>query len=195
MKITALVVFASAAAASSHAGQPNQAPSTVAVCMATGSVPFIVLQAEHIAGQMFAGIGVTVQWRRSGKSCPAEAIQIGLSEHTPIDQLPGAQAFAMPFEGIHIQIFYDRLAHLAEPGRLPSRLAHVMAHEITHILQGEVRHSETGVMKAGWDDADYDEMAWKPLPFTETDILLIHQGLESRMARRQREYKQPSMIK
>ena len=193
MKIAALVVIV--AAASAQAGQPNRAPSAVTVCMATGSVPFIVLQAKQIATQMFAGIGVTIQWRRSGKSCPADAVQIGLSEHTPNDYLAGAQAFAMPYEGIHIQIFYDRLARSAEPRSLPSRLAHVMVHEITHILQGEVRHSETGVMKAAWNDADYDAMAWKPLPFTPTDILLIQLGLEARMARRQQEYKQPSMIK
>ena len=190
MKITALVAIATAAAASSQADQANQAPSVVAVCMATGSVTFIASQAQNIAAQMFAGIGVTIRWHRSGSSCPAEAIQISLSEHTPPHRLPGSMAFAMPFEGIHIQIFYDRLARSAEPRVLPTKLAHVMVHEITHILQGESRHSETGVMKAAWDDADYDAMAWKPLPFTETDILLIHQGLESRMARGQREDKQ-----
>lgn len=189
MKITALVVIATVAAASAGAGQPNQAPSSVQVCMEIGSTQFVVPQAQHIAAQMFAGIGVTIQWRRSGRSCPAEAIQISLSEHTPQDYFPGSLAFAMPFEGIHIQIFYDRLAGSAKPRSLPSRLAHVVVHEITHILQGEVRHSETGVMKASWNDADYDEMAWRPLPFTETDIILIHQGLEARMARLQRESK------
>jgi hypothetical protein len=65
-------------------------------------------------------------------------------------------------------------------------LAHVLAHEITHILQGVSRHSESGVMKATWDQRDFEKMAWKPLTFTERDVMLIHFGLEARAARKAR---------
>jgi hypothetical protein len=54
-----------------------------------------------------------------------------------------------------------------------------MVHEITHIQQGVDRHSNSGVMKARWTDKDYAAMAWKPLPFTPEDILLIHLGFRS----------------
>jgi hypothetical protein len=56
-------------------------------------------------------------------------------------------------------------------------LGHVLVHEITHILQGIDRHSETGVMKARWTAQDYSKMTWEPLPFTPEDIDLIQRGL------------------
>ena len=58
-----------------------------------------------------------------------------------------------------------------------------MAHEVTDILQGICRHSASGVMKARWDEEDFLQMAWKPLPFTDYDIDLIRRGLDAREAR------------
>ena len=49
-----------------------------------------------------------------------------------------------------------------------------------HILQGVSRHSPTGVMKPRWDRDDYSQMAWRPLPFTEADIVLIRLGMKAR---------------
>jgi hypothetical protein len=49
-------------------------------------------------------------------------------------------------------------------------LAHVLVHEVTHILQGFPRHSESGVMKAHWDSQNFAQMTWQPLPFTDDDI-------------------------
>jgi hypothetical protein len=181
MKIITLVASVAVAAGASRTGQPIEASRRVEVCMFEGGDLLIVPQAERIAAQMFAGIGVTIDWRPLRK-CPAEAIQIGFTDRTPKDYLPGALAFALPYEGTHIRILYDRVKETATPHNLPSKLAHVMVHEITHILQGVVRHSESGVMKANWDQADYTEMSMRPLPFTETDIILIHQGLDLRMA-------------
>jgi hypothetical protein len=56
-------------------------------------------------------------------------------------------------------------------------LAHVMAHEITHLLEGFAGHSETGVMKARWDAGDLRRMAVKPLLFDVEDVYLIQDGL------------------
>ena len=61
-------------------------------------------------------------------------------------------------------------------------LAHVMAHEITHVLEGIGRHSQTGVMRAHWRGGDYREMRSKPLPFAPEDVCLIHEGLASRLS-------------
>ena len=55
-----------------------------------------------------------------------------------------------------------------------------MVHEITHILQGISRHSDSGVMKANWSGEDFQQMRYKPLPFTEQDVVLIHRGLKMR---------------
>ena len=62
-------------------------------------------------------------------------------------------------------------------------LAHVLAHEITHILEDIPRHSESGVMKAWWTIADCDEMRRRPLAFASEDIELIHLGLAARARR------------
>jgi hypothetical protein len=80
-------------------------------------------------------------------------------------------------------VFWDRLPPQNETEGMAGILAHVLVHEITHILQGVRRHSESGVMKAGWARAEYNEMAFQPLPFTKTNVILIHKGLDARDAR------------
>ena len=93
------------------------------------------------------------------------------------------QHFPLPYEGTHITVFYDRLQQRNEPKRLPVVLAHVLVHEITHLLQGIDRHSVSGIMKAHWSIEDYHEMAFKPLPFTQDDVDLIQQGMDARESR------------
>jgi len=86
----------------------------------------------------------------------------------------------LPFEGKHIVVFWDRVRHKVSPAQAPFLLAHVLVHEITHILQGVDWHSETGVMKAAWDADEIREMMRRPLGFTELDVNLIRRGLEAR---------------
>jgi len=69
------------------------------------------------------------------------------------------------------------------PGAVSCVLGHVIVHEVTHILQGLMRHSESGIRKAQWTGVDYQEMTWKPLQFTDEDVMLIHSGLRVRVAR------------
>jgi hypothetical protein len=66
---------------------------------------------------------------------------------------------------------------------VPRLLAHVLVHEITHILQRVSRHSASGVMKARYNETDHFEMKRKDLSFTKEDIDLIHLGLALRQAR------------
>jgi hypothetical protein len=89
--------------------------------------------------------------------------------------------FAQPGKGM-VTIWYGQIEPLSRtwPGLLPLLLAHVLVHEVTHILQGVPRHSDIGVMKAYWNIDDYREMAKTPLPFTELDTRLILDGLTSR---------------
>jgi hypothetical protein len=106
------------------------------------------------------------------------AIVVRLAEDTPGDYLPGALAFAKVYEGVHITVFWDRIesqCRLAPPVVV---LAHVLVHEITHILQGVNRHSEDGVMKLRWTAKDQRAMASKPLPFTPLDVELIRHALD-----------------
>jgi hypothetical protein len=59
-------------------------------------------------------------------------------------------------------------------------LAHVLSHEITHLLEDVNRHSSTGLMKAHWDGNDLMEMSAKPLSFGPEDVDLIHRALVQR---------------
>ena len=56
----------------------------------------------------------------------------------------------------------------------------MLVHEITHILQGVMHHSESGIMKPHWDSTDLFEMGRKPLAFAEEDVRLIRLGLDWR---------------
>jgi hypothetical protein len=140
-------------------------------------------QAEGLADQIFARAGVTVHWHlgepsrfRLDQERPIVAEMLA----TPSQLKPGVLAFARPYEGVHIDVFYDRVRAATEPELTPNVLAHVLVHEITHVLQGTCRHSETGVMKAHWTLQDYQEMRMKPLSFTEEDVQLIRFGVARR---------------
>ena len=61
-----------------------------------------------------------------------------------------------------------------------SLLAHVLVHEIVHILQGCTRHSDRGVMKAHWNGVDFAQMLWGELPIAQEDIDLVHAGIGKR---------------
>jgi hypothetical protein len=139
-------------------------------------------EAKQIASQMFLAAGVKLEWHRGldHRACPAGAIQISVTNRTNPNLLPNALAYALPFEGTHIRVFYDRIQERARVFTVPRLLAHVLVHEITHILQGTSAHSDTGVMKARWNGFDFSDMARNPLPFTDHDIMMIHRGLEAR---------------
>jgi hypothetical protein len=170
----ALAAAMASAMASARPAVPGRA---VMVCLQLNADALTLHQAQALASKMFGTIGVKIEWREP-RHCPGGAILVSLSEHTPASEHPGALAYALLYEGTHIVVFYDRL-HTPSIG-LPTLLAHVLVHEITHILQGMDRHSETGVMKARWDERDFDRMRIKALPFTELDIHLIQSGVDAR---------------
>jgi hypothetical protein len=142
----------------------------------------IRMLAQGIASGMFATAGVHINWRtgRPKASEPERPILIEFTSLTPKTLHPGALAYAYVFEGVHIRIFYDRVRNADRPYVTAMLLAHVMVHEITHILEGVNRHSEEGVMKARWTANDLVDMEYKPLPFDPLDVLLIRKGLANR---------------
>jgi hypothetical protein len=187
MNIAAITILATTIGVGTQAaGMDKSKDKNVTICV-ENTVGFSVLPlAEQVASQMFSAAGVGIDWRQSLAGCPVEAIRItlsALSDHAPADLPANAMAYALPYEGNHIVIFYDRLQRKVKGTQISSLLAHVLAHEVTHILQGIHRHSDRGLMKATWDGSDYQAMMWKPLPFTPEDIELIHRGLAARAAR------------
>jgi hypothetical protein len=154
----------------------------VTVCMDPSANGREIRAAQSLASKMFARIHVGVNWRELS-SCPAggDALKISLSDHTPEHQLPGALAYALPYEGSHIVVFYDRVRK-SDPNRVTWSLAYVLVHEVTHILEGITRHSKCGIMKARWDREDHFEIGLGRLEFAPEDVDLIHRGLAARDA-------------
>jgi len=150
------------------------------ICVDNGPDPLVVLQAQAIAAQIFSRIGVGTKWYGYHGSCPVrrdKPIVIGMVSPVGDDDHPAALAYALPFERAHIAIFYSRVQRAVDPRKVPNLLAHVLVHEITHIIQATGQHSESGMMKARWDADDYFQMGRSPLEFTEEDLQLIRIGL------------------
>jgi hypothetical protein len=160
--------------------------SAVTICLETDPNPLIVGAAEMLANEMFAGIRVRLHWYEP-PVCPAGAGQpvlMMLETATPAADHPGALGVALPREGSHAWVFYDRVMQSHRGDHyVAALLGHVMAHEIAHVLQGINRHSESGILKANWSPTDCARMAFLPLTFTREDSILIHQGLEERRSR------------
>jgi hypothetical protein len=144
--------------------------------------PAALFHAKSLARDMFAGIGVTLQWqggavRETDQGC-WPPIEISLEGGPPGADRPDSLAYAMPYlkGGARIHVFVGRVASMVPPDRLGTLLGHVLVHEITHLLQGVSRHSARGVMKAHWDTPDFRAMEVHPLPFDDRDVELIHAG-------------------
>lgn len=185
MRIAAITMVLMGAGVAHIQAEGVAADHRVTVCM--GTEPYVALgvvpMAQMLASRMFAGIGVTIVWRRELHGCPAQGLLIRVSRDTPEILKPGALAYAMPYEGFQIHLFYDRIAQSRCQRQVSVVLAHVLVHEITHMLQGQVRHSDYGIMKRVWSPADFDNMALRPLEFAKEDVDLIYAGLAWRTAR------------
>lgn len=185
MKLAAVITIAAIAVASAQGKTDSTRQVTVWVQDKADVPSFLKTEAERQAAHMFASIGVKILWKDGTPSArETDAIAIELATNTARATVPGALAYALPYEGVHIRIFWDRIeGNTATPDPTAfAVLAHVMVHEITHILQGVARHSEEGIMKAQWTADDRAAMRWRPLAFTSKDIDLIHLGMDARAA-------------
>jgi hypothetical protein len=180
MTTTSIVLMAWLAGTLAHAGQP-QYKLTVYLLDKANDGYLNYTQAETLASRMFAVIGISLEWTKGkpADESPQQPIIIEVVTGTPENFKPGSLAYALPYEGSHITVFVDRIENMRAASNV---LAHVMVHEITHILQGISRHSATGVMKERWTAGDFSGMRFRPLPFTDYDAALILEGIRRRAA-------------
>jgi hypothetical protein len=184
MKITALTVLMLHLGGLAYGeSEPSPIDRTITVCVASTLTVLTAARARLLASKMFGGIGLSIDWRQASRSCPAQAILVSISSSTPATLKPGALAYALLYEGRHIKVFYDRIEDIYEGSMVEIVLAHVLVHEITHILEGVEQHSEQGIMKAKWDSRDYFRMRVMPLGFAPEDVRLIYLGLAARQTR------------
>ena len=140
---------------------------------------------------MFREIGVKVRMpSESLAQDPSEAcgapIVIEFGNSSDYRGRADALAYAVLYakSGNSIHVFIDRVVRQGDGNRafLTALLAHVMVHEITHLLEGVDRHSFEGVMKAVWSISDYQSMMRCPMPFAQEDVDLIRMGLARRIS-------------
>ncbi len=191
--VAGLLVVLPVSAGNPKRGQAaQQAAPDVLVLVEGGNLvaPAVLLQAETTATRMFARIGLRVQWpARPPAPDPAETrctpaqpevIVIRIASKKSASAVGEALASALPYAhtGTRITIFYGDLQEAVSqrPGLAPALLAHVLVHEITHVLQRVTGHSSEGVMRAHWTTSDYISMRDKPLEFTAADVTLIRKG-------------------
>jgi hypothetical protein len=182
MKIAAAAILVALFGQMGHA-QEAPAGTTVVVCMERLGDSSDISRAQLEASRMFAEISVRVVWVER-RACSGDAIHIHLLDKTPENFMPGALAFARPDTGTYIEVFYDRIMKAERSSARWRVLAYVLVHELTHILQGIPRHSQSGIMKALWVGEDYTAMHAGKLAWAPVDVQLIQLGLQSRLRRR-----------
>ena len=169
----------------------GQFTGRIQACVAAeDEVPSLpVVRAKKIAGWMFAKAGVSIDWRSGADSVCKQAARPDVVSLRVVTGMSanfhqGSLAFAQMSEDSEIVVMFDRIDRCAtgidHASQISYILANVFAHEITHILQGVPRHSESGVMKAQWSPRDVCEMSQRPLPFTPEDVQLIQLGIARR---------------
>ncbi len=186
MKTATMMTMAAMLGSMAWAGGKSGNRKVVACLEESGGILADVPKARMIAIEVFQSAGVNLEMLTGLRSCEGQrdqAILVSVSMNTPSDLPPGVLARALLFEGLHIRVFYDRIVSEAHDRQLrPYLLAYVIVHEITHILEGVDRHSDSGIMKAHWGSDEYALMRSGQLRFAEEDIELIHLGLAAPVA-------------
>lgn len=178
---------------------------TVRVYDYTGLSDNTILKAEALARKVFHKAGVETNWVH----CPTERVEEGrfpwcrkpISESEVILHIipesmesrrlsEEAFGYALHASGgapaQHAWIFFHRVEQAAKKSQRTARatsqwvlLAHVVAHEIGHLLLGPDSHSGRGIMRARWRQEDLQEMEIGQMVFTAGQAKLIRSRLES----------------
>lgn len=172
-------IWIAAILAAAAAAAERQFPDVVVYLHHGTQSAALISPAEAEAAAMLAGAGVSVRFRAgaTGNDGGAEVIEAEVLDWASQTLRPGCLGFSTLGlrKGARITILFNRVASSGPPLAVPSILAHVLVHEITHVLQGVSRHSPTGVMKALWSAEDFQQMHHSTLPFAEVDVRLIRE--------------------
>ena len=144
--------------------------------------PFVLLQAQEGVSEIFAAAGVRVRVedvrKDPSKECGTEALCIEAEIRDVPEGYRGTPlGIARPFahEGVQVEIFYPHVElvtskHPLFAGRI---LAHILVHEITHVLTRVSEHSREGMLKAKWTESDFRAMGMENLPFERRTLLFM----------------------
>jgi len=154
----------------------------------------VMARAKWVATAAFAGAGIGVRWvegKRLGEPrevASGEVLTVVFDGPAPAHAGPHSMAFTNVGGGADadVHVFYHRVADFGGfggRGYMPELLGHVLAHELTHALEGEARHSREGLMKAVWSPDDRAQMARRrPLAFAAVDVELLRAHFQKQMS-------------
>jgi hypothetical protein len=149
------------------------------------------LLTKYMVDQMFQAAGVTIAWSPGKPRAAAEgglAVTVRLTDAVGRDRQRCVMGRTSPFgSGVRrIDVFEDNVKARARASQIDEYkvMAHVLVHEIGHLLERVDHHSAVGIMKASWSRADYRTMAHQPLCFAEEDLEMIHSSLAEMRAHR-----------
>jgi hypothetical protein len=163
-------------------GVDARGPSEVVISLERCSADSDISYALMLATRMFADVGIHIVWSSSDKRADAQ-IHISIVDwqaNVAPDQLANVKPFASHPKPVVILWKHVRAAATSLPGLAPRLLAHVMVHEVTHVLQGSNAHSATGIMKARWTPEDCLEMLHGALKFASYDVIALKGGMDRR---------------
>jgi hypothetical protein len=154
-------------------------------------------RARQIVVEVYSEVGFQVIWRSTGSHPPGcrkeplhQKIVLALAPTSPKGMSDWVLAYTNPYatDGPCVKLLMDRLLPAIQLNPLSSGylLGNVLAHEMGHVLQGVLRHSETGVMKARWSTMETLNMSKERLHFTAEDVEFMLNNLESQTSARSR---------
>jgi hypothetical protein len=152
-----------------------------------------VHMAMSIASLILRQAGVRIRWchRLQDDDGDPAPVLVEILADASADTPPGVQARSFPYaaHGARIEVYRNRVLYLVPEGHVASGsvLGHVLAHEITHVIEGISRHSNEGLMAAHWSTEVVRQMVRAPLPLLPHDVQLIQAALlwrNSTIARR-----------
>jgi hypothetical protein len=155
-------------------------------------VPWAVMErAKRVATRAFAAVSLEVRWAKGKRLGEPREVAAGEIRTVVFDGPAPAQfcpqAIAVTYVGrgaySDVHVFYNRVAGLRTGQVMPELLGNVLAHELTHTLEGVARHSSEGLMKAVWSAGDYSDMVGgRPLAFAAEDLDLLRAHFQKEMS-------------
>jgi hypothetical protein len=147
-------------------------------------------RARDVAAGLFSAIGVRLEWKEGEArllyktgTCTRlanEILEVQFDEVAAARFPRDALAYTvLGQDGITVHIFCNRVATAHSRDLTPVLLGYVLAHEITHALEGVARHSEGGLMKAHWTSEDYNRMSQQHLRFAQEDAQLVRAHIDA----------------
>jgi hypothetical protein len=162
--------------------------------------PDVLAEAKSVASSIFRRIEVEIFWSDHSfggssvegnfNSAPINPkLQLRILDQRMSERLPVNKAMTgLTFQGTAGQparvtnVFYHRVEDLAKSKTCSKGeiLGHAAAHELGHLLLGNLDHSSTGLMKARLEHKDLQSAAKGDLLFTEGEAALIRRAISVR---------------